>query len=55
MRMVVIAGLLMLALLGAVLGSIGATGPAWESARDNGGAGSAPAGRDAMRGPLAPG
>lgn len=31
MRMVLVAGLLMLALLGAVLGSIGAPGPAWVS------------------------
>lgn len=34
MRMVVIAGLLMIALLGAVLGSIGGERPAWVSAPD---------------------
>ncbi len=35
MRMVLVAGLLMLALLGAVLGSIGAPGPAWVSGGDS--------------------
>jgi len=34
MRMIVIAGLLMMALLGAVLGSIGTDRPAWVSVPD---------------------
>jgi hypothetical protein len=34
MRMIVVAGLLMMALLGAVLGSIGAERPSWVSAPD---------------------
>ena len=34
MRMIVVAGLLMIALLGAVLGSVGAERPAWVSAPD---------------------
>ena len=34
MRMIVVAGLLMMALLGAVLGSVGAERPAWVSAPD---------------------
>jgi hypothetical protein len=54
MRMVLVAGLLMLALLGAVLGSIGTPGPAWVSARDNAAAEQRPA-RDTMRGPFSPG
>jgi hypothetical protein len=38
MRMIVIAGLLMMALLGAVLGSIGSEHPLWVSAPDVGSA-----------------
>ena len=34
MRMIVVAGLLMMALLGAVLGSVGGERPAWVSAPD---------------------
>ena len=34
MRMIVVAGLLMMALLGAVLGSVGFDRPAWVSAPD---------------------
>ena len=34
MRMIVVAGLLMMALLGAVLGSIGGERPSWVSAPD---------------------
>lgn len=34
MRMIVVAGLLMMMLLGAVLGSVGGEGPAWVSAPD---------------------
>jgi len=55
MRMVLVAGLLMLALLGAVLGSIGTPGPAWVSAREEAGAAVQRPARDTMRGPLAPG
>jgi hypothetical protein len=54
MRMVIVAGLLMLALLGAVLGSIGAPSPAWVSARDNVGASHGPSGFG-MRASLSPG
>lgn len=36
MRMIVVAGLLMIALLGAVLSSVGAEHPSWVSAPDEG-------------------